>query len=58
MPMITRKPLWEGTVREPKSVVIWASTTPATALEADVPMDRIRLLRLFAAAVSDSGTAP
>ena len=39
-------------------MVIWASTTPAMALAQDVPMDRIRVFRLFAAAVSDAGTAP
>src|SRR5690242_11765967 len=32
--------------------------TPAMALADEVPMERIRVLRLFAAAVSDAGTAP
>ncbi len=38
-------------------VVSWASTTPTTAAETEVPSERIRLLKLFAEAVSESGTA-
>src|SRR5215210_6987309 len=39
-------------------MVICERMTPAMALATDVPMDRIRVLRLFAAAVSLAGTAP
>ena len=49
--MIRRKPPWDGTATV---VVSWARMTPATALEIDVPMARIRVFRLFAAAVSDT----
>ncbi len=57
MAMTTRKPSWLGTVAVPSVRVIWARTTPATALETEVPMERISVLRLLAAAVSDTGTA-
>ncbi|MFD5537289.1 hypothetical protein ACFWIJ_05380 [Streptomyces sp. NPDC127079] len=40
-----------------KSLVMWARTGPATALEPVVPMELMRALRPFAAAVSDTGTA-
>ncbi|MEV6208470.1 hypothetical protein [Kitasatospora sp. NPDC051914] len=33
------------------------STTPTTAAEVEVPIERIRLLSPFAAAVSEAGTA-
>ena len=48
----TRKPLCEGKVTGPSLMVSWASTTPETALATEVPIDRIRVLRLLAAAVS------
>jgi 3-methyladenine DNA glycosylase AlkD len=38
-------------------VVSWARINPATALEREVPIERIRVLRLLADAVSDAGTA-
>ena len=41
----------------PRLSVISASTAPATALDTDVPMERMSVLRLFAAAVSVTGTA-
>ena len=37
---------------------VLASTMPMTALDTDVPMDRIRVLRPLAAPVSDGSTAP
>jgi hypothetical protein len=46
MAMTTLKPFSEGRAVVPKSVVICARTTPAMALANDVPMDRIRVLRL------------
>ena len=58
MAMIRRKPSCDGTVAGPNETVRCARTTPATALETDVPMARISVLRLLAAAVSDTGTAP
>ena len=48
----------EGSGMPPNGCVIWASTTPMTALETEVPIDRISVLSPLAAAVSDSGTAP
>lgn len=58
MAMTTRNAFSEGRATEPNVVVIWARVTPATALETDVPMDRMSVLRLLAAAVSETGTAP
>jgi hypothetical protein len=58
MAMTVRKPACVETCAPWKPTVIWASTTPATALETEVPSDRMRELRLFAAAVSETGTAP
>ncbi|MEV5200361.1 hypothetical protein [Streptomyces sp. NPDC053720] len=55
--MTVRKPFCDGTVSGPKPVVIWARTTPATALAAEVPMARVRVLKLLAAAVPETGTA-
>src|SRR5439155_5599492 len=52
------KPFSEGRETGPKRVVIWDRMTPATALAVDVPMDRIRVLRLLAAPDWDGGTAP
>ncbi len=45
-------------VAPPMDMVIWAMTTPAMALANDVPRERIRVLKLLAAPVSDGGTAP
>lgn len=56
--MTTLKPFSEGSAVPPKPVVIWARSTPATALAVDVPMDRISVLRLFAAAVSEGPRRP
>jgi hypothetical protein len=58
MPRITRKAFCEGSTAGPRVIVMWASTTPARALDTDVPMDRVSVFRLLAAAVSDTGTAP
>src|SRR5690625_764737 len=55
--MTTRNPSCEGTDAPPMLSVIAASTAPATALDTDVPIERISVFRLFAAAVSVSGTA-
>lgn len=57
-PMTNRNPSCDGTATGPSVIVRCDRTTPATALEIDVPMARISVLRLFAAAVSDTGTAP
>ncbi len=56
--MTVLKPFSEGRAWPPKLVVICARMTPARALANDVPMERIRVLRLLAAAVSEAGTAP
>ena len=57
-----RRPVWKppslGIGKPPKSVVIWASTTPTTAAEIEVPTERIRVLTLVADAVSEIGTEP
>ncbi len=37
---------------------VLASTIPTTALDTDVPIERIRVLRPLAAPVSEAGTAP
>ncbi len=37
---------------------VLASTMPTTALDTDVPIERISVLSPFAAPVSDAGTAP
>ncbi len=58
MSMATRKPSSEGSAWPPRVVVIWARTTPMTAAETEVPMERIRVLKLLAEAVSSCGTAP
>ncbi len=42
----------------PRSMVIWASTTPTTAAAIDVPTERLRVLKLLADAVSETGTDP
>ncbi|MFH8516396.1 hypothetical protein ACH4CE_15005 [Streptomyces gelaticus] len=55
--MTARKPFCDGMASGPKRVVIWARTTPATALAAEMPMARARVLNLLAAAVSEAGTA-
>ncbi len=47
-----------GTATPPTSVEVLARTMPMTALDTDVPMDRIRVLRPLAAPVSEAGTAP
>lgn len=57
MSIAMRKPFWEASGKPPKSVVILARTTPITAAAKDVPIERIRALKLFADAVSDWGTA-
>ncbi|MEU1103629.1 hypothetical protein [Streptomyces tibetensis] len=54
----TLNPSWDGRGVLPRSVVLCARITPATALAVDVPMDRISVFRLFAAPVSEAGTAP
>ena len=56
--MTTRKAFSDGSVAPPMDMVIWAMTTPAMALANDVPRERIRVLKLLAAPVSDGGTAP
>lgn len=56
--MTVLKPFSDGRETEPTVVVIWERITAATALADDVPIDRMRVLRLFAAPVSDAGTAP
>ncbi len=52
-----RKPFCEGSATPPKEVVMLASSTPTTALDVEVPMERMRVFRPFAAAVSVGGTA-
>ncbi len=47
-----------GTATPPAVSAVFASTMPTTALDTDVPMDRISVLRPFAAPVSEAGTAP
>jgi cytochrome P450 len=54
---ISRNPFWEGAAKTPNEVVVCARAAPATALAIEVPMARIKVLRLLAAAVSDTGTA-
>lgn len=56
--MTTLKPISEGSAVPPKSVVIRARITPARALAKEVPRDRIKVLRLFAAPVWVGSTAP
>ncbi|SCF78736.1 hypothetical protein GA0115280_112232 [Streptomyces sp. Cmuel-A718b] len=48
----------DGTSTEPVVTEVLASTMPMTALDTEVPMDRIRVLRPLAAPVSDGSTAP
>ncbi len=47
-----------GTDTAPAGADMWASTMPMTALDTDVPIERIRVLRPLAALVSDGSTAP
>ncbi len=47
-----------GIATPPTLFAVLASTMPITALDTDVPMERIRVLRPFAAPVSEAGTAP
>ncbi len=47
-----------GIAIPPTLFAVLASTMPMTALETDVPMDRISVLRPLAAPVSEAGTAP
>ncbi len=54
----TRKPCRVGTAVPPMSCAVFASTMPMTALDTEVPMERIRVLRPLAAPVSEAGTAP
>jgi hypothetical protein len=54
----TRNPASEGTVRDPTVNVMCANKVAITALEIDVPTDRIRELSPFAEAVSCNGTDP
>ena len=54
----TRKPCIVGTATPPVWTEVWASTMPITALDTDVPMERIRVFRPLAAPVSDGSTAP
>src|SRR3546814_3760916 len=52
------KPASVGIEYPPRSVLIWARTTPTTAAANDVPMERVNVLKLFAEAVSVMGTEP
>ena len=54
----TRKPCMVGTATPPTWLAVLARTMPMTALDTDVPIERIRVLRPLAAPVSDAGTAP
>ncbi len=54
----TRKPAIVGTVTVPTRWDIWASTMPITALDTEVPIERIRVFSPLAAPVSDGSTAP
>lgn len=54
----TRKPCMVGTAAPPTWFAVLARTMPITALDTEVPMDRIRVLRPLAAPVSDASTAP
>ncbi len=47
----------DGRVSDPNEIVIRASATPATALDTEVPIERISVFRLLAAAVAVTGTA-
>ncbi len=58
MAMTTLNAFSDGRAKPPRSMVIWARITPAMALATEVPRDRMRVLRLLAAAVSLGGTAP
>ena len=53
-----RNPSRLGTRVWPSGLVIRARTTPTTALEVEVPMERIRVLSPLAAPDSDGSTAP
>lgn len=53
-----RNPSIEGTGTGPIRTEVLASTMPITALDTDVPIDRIRVFRPLAAPVSDGSTAP
>jgi hypothetical protein len=54
----TRKPFSETKVCPPIVVVIWPRTAPTTAAPEETPIERIRALKLLAAAVSERGTEP
>lgn len=53
-----RNPSIEGSAAPPTWTEVFASTMPITALDTDVPIDRIRVFRPLAAPVSDGSTAP
>lgn len=54
----TRKPCMVGTATPFTSFAVSAMTMPMTALEAEEPIERIRVLRPLAAPVSEARTAP
>lgn len=53
-----RKPSMVGTSTDPMRTEVFASTMPMTALDSEVPIDRISVFRPLAAPVSDASTAP
>lgn len=53
-----RNPSMLGTATPPVRIEVCASTMPITALDTEVPMERIRVFRPLAAPVSDGSTAP
>ena len=57
MASTTRKPVCDGTDAVPTVVVSYASATPVIAPDSEMPMARMSVLRLLAAAVSDTCTA-
>lgn len=54
----SRNPCMVGIATPPTLFAVFASTMPITALDTDVPMERISVLSPFAAPVSEAGTAP
>ncbi len=57
MSSAVRKPVSVGSAVPPKSIVMWARIMPMIAAATDEPIERMRALKLLAAAVSSCGTA-